>query len=621
MKVLVSLLVCLACLACLTPCYASEFFRMPSIWGWECVEDVCIKKDTGGSATLLTLNTCKITCGPAGALWPLPTMATVGNEVTNFLPTNLTHSLTCGAGGDSCQLLQEAVAIFQDNLHRYHPNYKNGSAPWVGPWDPSTLRHKLHLDVTIQGGDGILTLNTDESYELAVSTVESVTTAVIIAPTFFGARHALETLSQLAEYHETTNSLVLVTNATVSDAPAFKYRGLLVDTSRNFISVGVLERTLEGMASTKLNTLHLHLTDTHSWPLYLPGLPNMAYYGAYSPSSIYTPQDMRNLQHYARVRGIRLVPEIDGPAHVGNGWQWGPKEDLGDLTVCVNQEPWQDYCVEPPCGQFNLANPNIYTVLGNVYKELFNIFQPIEIFHFGGDEVSMNCWNSTDEIVNWMMDNGFGTGVDAYLEQWGVYQEKARQQLEAAANAIDVNEPFGMIWTSSFIEPEYMNTYLNKSKYIVQIWTNNSDPQIARVLEEGYKVVFSNYDAWYLDCGAGAWVGEGNNWCSPYKGWQIVYTNSPYEIAMDLTGNEYKDAILGGEAALWTEQTDDATVDAKLWPRGAALGERLWSNPSTSWYSAEPRFIHHRHRLMNRGIMADRIQPEWCHQNEELCYA
>ena len=41
--------------------------------------------------------------------------------------------------------------------------------------------------------------------------------------------------------------------------------------------------------------------------------------------------------------------------------------------------------------------------------------------------------------------------------------------------------------------------------------------------DKGYNMIFSNYDALYLDCGYSAWVGEGNNWCSPYKGRKIVY--------------------------------------------------------------------------------------------------
>lgn len=129
----------------------------------------------------------------------------------------------------------------------------------------------------------------------------------------------------------------MVSRAAITDAPAFRYRGLMVDTARNFISVKALERTLDGMAATKLNTLHLHLTDSHAFPLQLPGLPNMAYYGAYSPRNLYTPEDLRHLQQYARVRGVRLVPEIDAPAHASNGWQWGEREGMGELALCVNK--------------------------------------------------------------------------------------------------------------------------------------------------------------------------------------------------------------------------------------------------------------------------------------------
>ncbi len=35
--------------------------------------------------------------------------------------------------------------------------------------------------------------------------------------------------------------------------------------------------------------------------------------------------------------------------------------------------------------------------------------------------------------------------------------------------------------------------------------------------------------------------------------------------------------IIGGEAALWTEQTDEHNLDAKVWPRAAAAAEVFWS--------------------------------------------
>ena len=43
------------------------------------------------------------------------------------------------------------------------------------------------------------------------------------------------------------------------------------------------------------------------------------------------------------------------------------------------------------------------------------------------------------------------------------------------------------------------------------------DESIKNVINNGFKTIFSNYDAWYFDCGYGNWVGDGNNWCAPYK--------------------------------------------------------------------------------------------------------
>ena len=71
---------------------------------------------------------------------------------------------------------------------------------------------------------------------------------------------------------------------------------------------------------------------------------------------------------------------------------------------------------------------------------------------------------------------------------------------------------------------------------MIQIWTTGEDSVISELINKGYQVIFSNYDAWYLDCGYSSWVGEGNNWCSPYKGWQKVYDNSPRKIYREQVG-------------------------------------------------------------------------------------
>ena len=67
------------------------------------------------------------------------------------------------------------------------------------------------------------------------------------------------------------------------------------------------------------------------------------------------------------------------------------------------------------------------------------------------------------------------------------------------------------------------------------------------------------------------------------KGWQLIYDNSPRKVYRSFEGSEemYEQNILGGEAAMWSEQVEGVAVEAKLWPRVAALGERLWADPES----------------------------------------
>ena len=69
-------------------------------------------------------------------------------------------------------------------------------------------------------------------------------------------------------------------------------------------------------------------------------------------------------------------------------------------------------------------------------------------------------------------------------------------------------------------------------------------------------------------------------------GWQLIYDNSPRKVYRSFEGSEeqYEKNILGGEAAMWTEQVQGIAVESKLWPRVAALGERLWADPESGMY-------------------------------------
>jgi len=576
---------------------------------------------------------CKLTCGQYGVLWPIPTgNVTMSKQlITNLVPESITFShAQVFPESKLLEMLKKLEMIFFTNLRAYHPHFDPATEEIRdGGFESQSEQQKPSLDVrfTIRSSETSPRMDQDESYVLTLNSPPdnaNLLVANINAETYFGARHALETLSQIIAYHEKTNTLQIVTSADITDKPEYTHRGLILDTSRNFFSIPILERVIDGLSYNKMNVFHWHITDTHSFPLELNStrdLAQLAKYGAYSKRKTYSPEQVKALVEYARVRGVKVLPEFDAPAHVGNGWQFVEENhpEWGRLAVCVNKEPWQDFCVEPPCGQFNVLNEKLYEVLGDMFKEWFQLFDT-DIFHMGGDEVNFNCWRSEPEFKDWMKKhNKNGTDED-FLDLWRDFQQKAYTKVLEATSGQSMP---AIIWTNSMTE-EGVEKYLHVDDYIIQVWAEMNDPQVADIINKGYKTIYSPSDKFYLDCGYSAWVGEGpNNWCSPYKGWQLIYGTSPRKEYLKLPDNNPKfvNNILGGEVAMWSEQVSGLAVESKIWPRGSALGERLWADPDTPWKTAEQRFLAQRERMIARGIAADAHQPEWCYQNEDLCYA
>ena len=121
-------------------------------------------------------------------------------------------------------------------------------------------------------------------------------------------------------------------------------------------------------------------------------------YGAYSSEKTYTASDIAVVIKYAKVRGVRVILELDSPSHAGAGWEWGPENGLGNLAVCVNRQPWREFCIQPPCGQLNPVNPNTFSTLKNMYKDVLDILGTNSVLHLGGDEVMINHISSIGTI-------------------------------------------------------------------------------------------------------------------------------------------------------------------------------------------------------------------------------
>ncbi|KAL1452771.1 hypothetical protein WDU94_006968 [Cyamophila willieti] len=180
----------------------------------------------------------------------------------------------------------------------------------------------------------------------------------------------------------------------------------------------------------------------------------------------------------------------------------------------------------------------------------------------------------------------------------GPFSKKAAASLDAA---VEHNRTKLVVWSSHLTNPLIVQDYLDPKRYIIQTWVPRADPLADILISKGYQVIISTKDAWYLD--HGFWG------ITNYYRWQKVYDNPLPTSPL----------VLGGEVAMWTEYVDEQSLDGRLWPRTAAAAERLWSNPSSPSIDAEARFLQQRERLVEMGIRAETVTPEWCYLNEAQC--
>ncbi|TKY49492.1 Beta-hexosaminidase 2 [Spatholobus suberectus] len=474
----------------------------------------------------------------------------------------------------------------------------------------------LHsLTVTVVDPRAGLVHGVDESYTLSILP----SCATLTANTAWGAMRGLETFSQLAWGNPTQ----VAVGVHVWDSPLYAHRGVMVDTARNYYPVKDLLRTVKAMSMNKLNVFHWHLTDAESFPLVLPLEPALAEKGAYAPHMVYSPEDVKRVVELGLDHGVRVIPEIDTPAHTGS---WALAHP--DIVTCANMfwwpagSDWPDrFASQPGTGHLNPLNPKTYLVLKNVIRDMTNMF-PEPFYHSGADEIVPGCWK-TDPTIQKHLSNG-GT-LDQVLEK---YINNTLPFLVSLNRTV-------VYWEDVLLDDtvHVPSTILPKEHVILQTWHNGHD-HTKKIVSSGYRTIVSSAEFYYLDCGHGTYVGnnsaydkqdgddkgKGGSWCAPFKTWQTIYN---YDITYGLSEEEAK-LVLGGEVALWSEQADPTVLDARIWPRASAMAESLWSGNRDEkgvkrYAEATDRLNEWRSRMVSRGIGAEPIQPLWCVKNPGMC--
>jgi hexosaminidase len=497
-------------------------------------------------------------------LMPLPAHYNVVDERFHI---NASFNIEINGNADT-SIYKEASRFFQRLSERTGIFFKS----WV-----VTSKNKISskgLLITIKS-KGDIVLGMDESYQLNIGQKQ----ITIAANETVGAIRALETLLQLIT---SDNNGYYFKGITIRDEPRFPWRGLLISQPYHFMPMDVIKRTIDAMAVVKMNVLHFYISDDQGYRLeskVYPRLHQVASDGLY-----FTHEQVREMVEYAFQRGIRIVPEIDVPGH---------------STAMIYAYPHlasveRDYALQDHWGVFDPTldptKASTYTFLDSLLTEVASLF-PDQYFHIGGDENTGRDWKRNPAIQTFMKENGFKSTlalqnyfnrkIQAILQRNGKIAIGWDEVLMKEVNAKEAKQYFLDGQYNKLIETDV------PKDMVIQSWRGME--ALLSSAKNGYKSILSK--GYYIDLVQPASYHYLTD-PIPFRNEVIVpdseanFDRFESDIVKKiqqgeklLTPEEEK-LILGGEATMWTEHVSAETFDSRVWPRTAAIAERLWS-PAT----------------------------------------
>jgi len=471
----------------------------------------------------------------------MPAPAHVGGA--SAIPLVIAPSFSVAITGHTDARVQSGVARFLDHLR---------SRTGMLPLDFNIAKDEqaqlvIHTD---RASKEIPELSEDESYSLEIT----ASGAKLNAPTTLGTLHGLQTFLQLVEISPAGFSVPAIA---IQDAPRFPWRGLMIDSGRHFMPVDLLKRELDGMEYVKLNVFHWHLSENQGFRVESRKFPKLQEMG--SDGLYYTQEEIRGLIAYAADRGIRVVPEFDMPGH-STAWFVGYPDLASGPGPYQIERRWgvMDPAMDP-------TRESTYKFLDVFIGEMAKLFSD-QYFHIGGDEVNGKEWDANPKIQEFKQAHNLKDNADL--------QAYFNQHIQKIVSAHGKT----MLGWDEILRPE-----LPKS-IVIQSW--RGPESLAQAAKQGYRGLLSA--GYYIDLNQPAW--------------QHYAADPMAGPAADLSDDEKK-FILGGEATMWSEYVSPENVDSRIWPRTAAIAERLWSpQPTTDVESMYRRMGAVSHQLDGIGL-------------------
>lgn len=395
-----------------------------------------------------------------------------------------------------------------------------------------------------------------EAYTLDVSSKGAVVSASDPRGLFNGA----VTLWQLVTIDMGDSREARVPAVRIDDAPRLRWRGLLLDSARQYQSVAFIKRYIDFMALHKLNVLHWRLVDDRAWRLQVPKYPKLT-----GGMSSYTADDVREVIKHAAARNVMVVPGLEMP---------------GGAAAAVTAYPSMRAADAPVIG------PNLY----NVEEETFAFFDdvfghvaalfPSEYLHIGAADIAKEQWKQS-------------SSVQARMRELGIINEQKLQRyfFERIGQLTQKHKRRIVGWDSVFSGGVPEDTV---------IMTGRGLDGALGAVASGYEVVVSSHAALSFN------LAQSSTSSVQAKSSDVLSLGDVYQFDPAPSALSARDLsrLIGVQGNVWTTPDDnEEDVEALTFPRAAALAEVAWTAPKhLDWGEFQPRMVAMLGRYSRMGV-------------------